>query len=300
MTGAQAFGPDQARITPITVAGVLAILGLSGVLAASVLQGGAGGTSAPRRIGPAGARSQTALAAPSTAVTQPAVVPVPSGGPVISTPSVPVAGGTTAAVAGRAGLSPATVTPAHAAGSSQLSTSIPAASGSTTRTGQTLRPAQSAPASGPAAQLTRTATGAGTAMVGGELAPASSPLRAAQDQVLGGAATPTTGASLGIEPMTGVSPSTDSGSPSGSGSGVPVNTNPPFPSIQPYIGPISTQAEAMMALGLPATFQFGAEPDPYIVGSYQSFVTDAAQGDKAAQAGLQLAVSQGANFSGFN
>ena len=100
--------------------------------------------------------------------------------------------------------------------------------------------------------------------------------------------------------MTGVTTSTGSGSTDGSGTGVPVNTNPPFPNVRPYDGPITTEGEAMQALGLPADFQFGAEPDPYVVGSYQSFVTDAAAGDKAAQAGLDLATSQGANFSGFN
>jgi hypothetical protein len=125
-------------------------------------------------------------------------------------------------------------------------------------------------------------------------------LQAVQDQVLGSAATTATGASSAIEPMTGVLPSTESSAPTDSGSGVPVNTNPPFPSVHAYAGPISTEAEAMEALGLPADFQFGAEPDPYIVGSYQSFVTDAAAGDNAAQAGLDLAMSQGANFSGFN
>jgi hypothetical protein len=294
MTGAPAFRAEQARFTPITVAGVLAIIALSGVLAASVLQSGAGGQRLAPRIASGSARSQAAQAEPSVAATQAAVVPVPSSQPALSATSVPATGGSFAAVAGRGAVVAGAVAPAQASGSSQPPISIAATSGSAIRTTQGLRGAE--PQSAPVAQFTPNVA---RFDAGAASASSSNALQAAQDQVLGIASTTTTAASSGIDPMTGVVPSTESSASSGSGSGVPVNTNPPFPSVQPYVGPVSTQAEAMQALGLPGDFQFGAEPDPYIVGSYQSFVTDAAAGDAAAQAGLNLAMSQGANFSGF-
>jgi hypothetical protein len=294
MTGAPAFRADEARFTPITVAGVLAIIGLSGVLAASVLQSAAGGGSLAPRIASGSARSQAALVEPSMAVTQAAVVPVLGSQPALRATSVPATGGSIAAVAGRGVVSAGTVALTQASGSSQAPTSIAAASGLTTATTPLLPSTapQSPPAPSPAAQFTTNIASVHAATVGAASASGANALQAAQDQVLGVAATTATGASSGVDPATG--------SDSGSGSGVPVNTNPPFPSVHSYAGPISTEAEAMQALGLPADFQFGAEPDPYVVGSYHSFVTDAAAGDQAAQAGLNLAMSQGANFSGFN
>ena len=302
MAGAQGFGTDEARITPITVAGVLAIIGLSGVLAASVLQSGAGGQNLASRIASGSARSQAVLAEPSVVATQAAVAPIPSSQPVMSATSVPAVGGSTAAVAGR-GVIAGPVAPTQASGSSQAQTSIAAASGLTTGATQVLHAAepQSAPARSPVAQFTTNVATVHAATVGGATASSSSALQAVRDRVLGIAATTTTGASSGINPATGALPSTESSAASGSGASGPVNTsNLPFPNIQPYTGPISTEAETMMALGLPADFQFGGEPDPYIAGSYQSFVTDAAAGDQAAQAGLDLAMSQGANFGAFH
>jgi hypothetical protein len=82
------------------------------------------------------------------------------------------------------------------------------------------------------------------------------------------------------------------------------NSNPAFPAefsngLPSYSGPLDTVAESNQALGLPAGFQFGGEPDPYVVGSLAAFQAGAASGNAASQAGLAEAQSQGANFSGY-
>ncbi len=302
MTGAQGFRSDEARFTPITVAGSLAIIGLCGVLAGSVLQSGAGGRSLAPRLDSARALSQAASAATSLAATPAAVVPLPTTQPALTAASVPALSASPAAIAGSGGVSAGTLAPTKASGSSPPLTSLAAAPILATR------PTQALPAADPQSQSARTALPQFTpnvarvaaAPVSAANAAGSSILQATEEQVLGAAATTTPGASLGIDPMTAVQPSAVSGPTTDPGTGLPVNTNPPFPGVRPYVGAISTQAEAYEALGLPAEFQFGAEPDPYVVGSYKSFVADAAAGDKAAQAGLDLATSQGANFSGFN
>jgi hypothetical protein len=278
---------------------MLAIIGLCGVLAGSVLQSGAGGRSLTPRIASARALSEAAPAATSVAATQAAVVPVPSFQPALSAANVAPLPASPLAIAASGGVSAGTLAPTQTSGSSQAPATVAAASVSTTGTTQVSRAAspQSAPAAVP--QFTANVARVAATPVRATSALASPEFLAAEAQVLGGATTPT-GPSLGLDPTTSVPSVVESGSSGTPGSGAQVTSDLPFPTLQPYAGPLDTQQEAYRALGLPADFQFGGEPDPYVAGSYQSFVRDAAAGNKAAQAGLDLATSQGANFTAFH
>jgi hypothetical protein len=90
MSGARDSQTDEARFTPITAAGIVAIICLSGVLIGSVLQGGAAYRSPAARIASASAGSQ--LGTPS-ATAQPAALAVPIGPPLTNTASVSASGG---------------------------------------------------------------------------------------------------------------------------------------------------------------------------------------------------------------
>jgi hypothetical protein len=229
MSGAQGFRADEARFTPITVAGIAAIICLSGVLVGSVLQGGGGSQSAATRAASGSAVSQAGPTGTAFTPAQAAALSIPSGPPV-NTTAVPAAGVGVAAtgvattgVVGTGATAPIQASRSTATtGSTAATTSVAGAARSTIGTSQVL-PAggsESSSAQSPFTQSTTTeARVASSAIVPGVSGPA--PSTASSSSFAGSA--------IGIQP--------DDSQPGGNGS-TTVNglSVPPGQDIQQVTG----------------------------------------------------------------